>query len=404
MLAHARRSVVRSFHAVHLPERKGTTVNRRTFALAAIFIFSALLFASDFSAQSQPKTRNVVLIVADGLRWQEVFTGADPSLLNSESGGIWGKPERLKREFWRDDVNDRRKALFPFLWGVVATQGQIIGNQNKGSIARVTNGKAFSFPGYNEMLAGSPDPKIDSNEFGPNPNTTVFEWLNKQPEFHDQVAVFATWSTFKDIFNTGRSHLPIQVGWDLPYRGTLSPNQQLINDLYLHTTRLDEEDVYDSLQQVPLLDYIRANHPKVLFVGYGEADNWAHSGRYDLVLHSAHDIDHFIEQLWNTMQAIPTYRDQTTFIITADHGRGSGLTEWKDHGAEQKGSENIWIAVIGPDTPPLGEPSNISPVTQSQIAATLACFLGKNYRHDVPAAAPAITDVLSKALPCNPSR
>ena len=379
-------------------------MNRRTLALVIFFTFSALLFASSLSAQSQPKTRNVVLIVADGLRWQEVFTGADPSLLNSENGGIWVKPERLKHEFWRDDISDRRKTLFPFLWGVVATQGQIIGNQTKGSIARVTNGRAFSFPGYNEMLTGSPDPKIDSNEFGPNPNATVFEWLNKQPEFRDQVAVFATWSTFKDIFNIGRSRLPIQVGWGLPYRGTLSTKQQLINDLYLHTTKLDEEDVYDSLQQVPLLDYIRAKQPKVLFVGYGEADNWAHSGRYDLVLHSAHDIDHFIEQLWNTMQSIPTYRDQTTFIITADHGRGSGLTEWKDHGVEQKGSENIWMAVIGPDTPPLGERSNISPVTQSQIAATLACFLGKDYRRDVPAAAPAITDVLSKALPCNPGR
>ena len=363
-----------------------------------------MLFVSSLSAQYQAKTRNVVLVVVDGLRWQEVFTGADPSLLNSESGGIWGKPERIKREFWRDDINERRKTLFPFLWSIVATQGQIIGNQTKGSIACVVNGKAFSFPGYNEMLTGSPDPKIDSNEFGANPNTTVFEWLNKQPEFHDKVAVFATWTTFKDIFNTGRSHLPIQVGWDLPYRGALSPNQQLINDLYLHTTKLDEEDVYDSLQQVPLLDYIRAKQPKVLFVGYGEADNWAHSGRYDLVLRSAHHIDHFIEQLWATMQSIPAYRDQTTFIITADHGRGSGLTEWKDHGVEQKGSENIWIAVIGPDTQPLGERSNISPVTQSQIAATLACFLGKDYRHDVPAAAPAITDVLSKALPCNPGR
>ena len=280
----------------------------------------------------------------------------------------------------------------------------MIGNQTKGSIARVTNGKAFSYPGYNEMLTGLPDSRIDSNEFGPNPHATVFEWLNKQPEYQDKVAVFATWSTFKDIFNTGRSHLPIQAGWDLPYRGTLSPNQQVINDLYLHTTRLDEEDVYDSLQQVPLLDYIRAHHPKVLFVGYGEADNWAHSGRYDLVLHSAHDIDHFIEQLWNTMQSIPGYRDQTTFLITADHGRGSGRTEWKDHGIEQKGSENIWIAVIGPDTPPLGERSNIGPVTQSQIAATLACFLGKDYRRDVPAAAPAITGLLSKALPCNPGR
>jgi hypothetical protein len=402
MLAHGRCPIVRSSRATPSFKQKGTIVKRRTLVLATIFTISVLLFATFLSAQSQPKTRNVVLIVIDGLRWQEVFTGADPSLLNSEHGGIWGGPERLKREFWRDDVNDRRKTLLPFLWGVVAQKGQIIGNQTKGSIARVTNGMAFSYPGYNEMLTGSPDSKIDSNEFGPNPNSTVFEWLNKQPEFHDKLAVFATWSTFKDIFNLNRSHLPIQVGWDLPYRGSPDPTQRIINDLYLHTTKLDEEDVYDSLQQVPLLDYIREKQPRALFVGYGEADNWAHSGRYDLVLHSVHDIDHFVEQLWTSMQSLPAYRDQTTFIITADHGRGSGLVEWKDHGAKQKGSENIWIAVIGPDTLPLGERSNIGAVTQSQLAATLACFLGKDYRRDVPAAAPAIAEVLSKALPCNP--
>ena len=383
-------------------------MTRRTLALATISVLLALVFNVNLWAQSQPpsepKTRNVVLIVADGLRWQEVFTGADPSLLNSEHGGIWANPENLKREFWRDDVNERRKALFPFLWNVVASQGQLFGNQLKGSVARVTNGKAFSYPGYNEMLTGFPDPKIDSNDYGPNPNVTVFEWLDKRPDLHGHVAVVGTWDVYKNIFNVNRSHLPVQVGWGLPYHGKLDSNQHLINELYLHTTRLDDEDVTDSLQQIPLLDFVRSNHPQVLFVGYGEADNWAHSGRYDLVLHSAHEIDHFIEQLWDTMQSIPSYRGQTTFIITADHGRGSGLVEWKDHGADQKGSENIWIAVIGPDTPPLGERANIDPVTQSQIAATLACFLGKDYRHDVPAAGPPIASVLPKVLPCNPSR
>jgi bisphosphoglycerate-independent phosphoglycerate mutase (AlkP superfamily) len=137
----------------------------------------------------------------------------------------------------------------------------------------------------------------------------------------------------------------------------------------------------------------------VLFVGYGETDNWAHSGRYDLVLHSAHEFDRYVHELWDTMQAMPEYRGQTTFIITTDHGRGDGLVEWKEHGAEQKGSENIWIAVIGPDTAALGEREHIWPVTQAQIAATLAAFLGKDYRHDVSAAAPAIEEVLPKNTP-----
>jgi hypothetical protein len=171
------------------------------------------------------KTRNVVLIVSDGLRWQEIFTGADATLLNEKDGGIWDKEQDLRREFWRADANERRKALFPFLWGTVAVRGQIFGNQARGSIARVTNGLAFSYPGYNEMLTGHPDARVNSNEFGPNPNISVFEWLNTLPDLRGRVSVFATWATFKDIFNVRRSHLPLHVGWDPPYQGPLSPRQ-----------------------------------------------------------------------------------------------------------------------------------------------------------------------------------
>ena len=347
-------------------------------------------------AQTTPalKTRNVVLIVSDGLRWQEVFTGADPELLNEANGGIWDKEEDLRREFWRESPEERRKALFPFLWTTVAAHGQIFGNQAKGSIAHVTNGLAFSYPGYNEMLTGHPDPRIDSNEFGPNPNTTVFEWLNGLPELHGRVSVFATWVTFNDIFNVARSRLPLQVGWNPPYRDPLTPRQQLLNRLYLSTTRMDDEDVYDAFLQVPLLDSFRKHQPRVLFVGYGETDNWAHSGRYDLVLHSAHDFDHFVEELWTTLQALPAYHGTTTFIITTDHGRGSGPVEWKEHGVEQRGSENIWLAVMGPDTQPLGERANAETVAQAQIAATVAALLGKDFRQAVPAAAAPITEVV----------
>ncbi len=344
---------------------------------------------------AQLKTRNVVLIVSDGLRWQEVFTGADPNLLNEKNGGIWASPEQLRREFWNDDAVQRRAMLFPFLWSVVAKQGQIFGNQQKGSIARVTNGLAFSYPGYNEMLTGRPDPRINSNEFGPNPNVTVFEWMNQLPEFHGKVAAYATWEVFKNIFNEPRSQLVLQAGWDPPETGNLTPRQELLNELYRTTTRLDDEDVWDSFLQIPMLDYVKSAYPRLLFVGYGETDNWAHAGRYDLVLESAHQFDAFVRQLWETMQAMPEYRAQTTFIITTDHGRGSGLEEWKEHGVEEKGSENIWIAVMGPDTDSLGERANTATVTQAEIASTIAQLLSKDFRKASPDAAaplPVVAD------------
>lgn len=342
------------------------------------------------------KTRNVVLIVSDGLRWQEIFTGADPTLLNGKNGGIWDQEADLRREFWRDDVNERRKALFPFIWTTVAAHGQIFGNQHKGSVARVTNTFWFSYPGYNEMLSGHADPRVNSNHFGPNPNVTVFEWLNGLPDFRGQVAAFASWDTFKDIFNVERSQLPVHAGQDLPYKNEASPREALMNELSRTTTTLEDGVVYDSFLQIPLMDSFAKAQPRVLFVGYGETDDWGHMGRYDLLLHAAHSFDHYVEQLWNALQRLPAYRDRTTFILTADHGRGSGPVEWKDHGVKEQGSDNIWIAVMGPDTAPLGERTNIGEVHQAQIAATVAALLGKDYRQAVPQAAAPIEEVLGK--------
>jgi hypothetical protein len=374
---------------------------QRHVSYAAATMLAALLFLPSAAAPAEPsapalKTRNVVLIVSDGVRWQEVFTGADPTLLNEKDGGIWDSEESLKKAYWRDDVKERRKALFPFLWGTVAVQGQIFGNQALGSIARVTNPYAFSYPGYNEMLTGHADKRIDSNEFGPNPNVNVYEWLNTLADLKGQVHVFATWDTFKDIFNVKRSHLPLTVGWDTPYPGATGAREQLLNQLYATTTRLEDEDVYDAFLQVALIDSFKTSRPRVLFVGYGETDNWAHAGRYDLVLHSAHMFDQFVEQLWKTLQQLPEYRGSTTFIITTDHGRGSGPVDWKEHGVDQKGSDNIWIAVMGPDTAPLGERARTAEVHQAQIAATIAALLGKDYRKAVPEAAPAIAGVVGR--------
>jgi hypothetical protein len=54
------------------------------------------------------------------------------------------------------------------------------------------------------------------------------------------------------------------------------------------------------------------------------------------------------------------------------------------------------MAFLGPDTATLRERTKIPPVTQSQIAATLAAFLGEDYVADVPKAGKPIADVLPK--------
>lgn len=347
----------------------------RTSCLVAL---AALIISSGQSgAQAPLKTENVVLIVSDGLRWQEIFRGAERPLISKSPGGVADTSALLAR-YWRDDLTARRAALFPFLWGTVAKEGQLFGNQDKGSAAHIENTFRFSYPGYSEMLTGYFDPRIDSNDYPPNPNVTVFEFLARDPAFRGRVGAIATWDAFNRIFNPQRAGIDVIAGWNPPFTGDLarSPRGAMLNELYSTSLRYWGDNTFDAPMHQVVKEYLAARKPRLLFVGYGETDEWAHDGRYDFLLESAHRMDAFVADLWTTMQSMPQYRGKTTFIITADHGRGSGDREWRNHGQKVEGAQNIWIGVIGPDTPPLGERANIGPVTQSQIAATVASLVG----------------------------
>jgi hypothetical protein len=284
----------------------------------------------------------------------------------------------------------------PFFWNVIAKQGQVFGNTNKGSVVKVTNNLNFSYPGYNEILTGAPDPRVDSNDKVPNPNVTVLEWLNGKTEFKRRVAAFCAWDVFPYILNRQRSGIHVRAGWEPMAVGNLNARQELLNQLMRETTPLWDGVTYDSFLIVGALDYFQANKPRVFYVAFGETDDWAHEGRYDCVLRSAHSTDRYIQRLWEAAQASPEYRSKTTLLITTDHGRGSGLEDWKHHGQKQAGSEYIWMAALGPDTPPLGERGDTRPLTQGQMAATVAAFLGEDFVAASPKAARPVDELIRR--------
>src|SRR5436190_22473905 len=95
--------------------------------LPARLIIASLAFALlPQTNAADLKTKNVFLITTDGLRWQEVFTGAEELLLNKTNGGV-SDVGGLKKRFGRETPEERRKALLPFLWSEVAVKGQIYG-------------------------------------------------------------------------------------------------------------------------------------------------------------------------------------------------------------------------------------------------------------------------------------
>lgn len=359
---------------------------RTAYAVKRLAVLGLLATAQLLGAQ---RTKHVFLIVTDGLRWQDVFTGADSSI-------IFGQPQftgdtgSTRRNFWRPTAEARRAAMMPFLWNTIAKEGVIYGNKAAGSSVQVTNGRKVSYPGYNEMLLGRADSHITGNDAGRNPNLTVFDWLNDRPAFAGHVEAFGTWNTFKDIFNVGRAAFPVHAGWDPPYNPPKSGADSAINRLYRTSHREFGDVAWDALMQSTVVRAINDRTPSVLFIGYGETDEWAHAGRYDNVLRSARAVDAFVAELWSLVQSIPEYKGATTFILTTDHGRGSRGRDWREHGEKINGAEDIWIAMIGPDTPALGAMSNGPRLTQSQIAATVAALLGEDYAGAVNGVAPPI--------------
>jgi len=355
-----------------------------------------LIFVCIRLAEAGPlQTRNVIFVTTDGLRWQEVFQGADQSLIRDVQGSVVDA-RTMRREFWRDTPEARREALMPFLWSEIAKRGQVFGNQPKGSIARVANASRVSYPGYSEMLTGWADPTITDNVNAPNPNVTVLEWLNGRPAFAGRVAVFANWELFPLIVNRDRSKLPVWTGRERTTEETGSPRLALLEQVSTDLPPVWRNTTFDAFIHHAAIGHLREHKPRVLWVAYMETDEWGHRNQYGLYLHAARRVDGFLKRLWETAQAMPEYRGTTTLLVTTDHGRGSKPSDWTTHNRDTEGSEGTWIAAMGPDTPPLGERSNVGPVTQSQIAATLAALLGEDYGAANPKAAPPIAQVVGK--------
>jgi len=370
------------------------------WAWLAIWLVAAAV-SQGLAAQAQGsfphKTQNVILVMVDGMRWQEVFRGADPALLSTPGPKWLGDPEQMtaaaEAQYGAATPAQRRQKLMPFLWSVIAANGQIFGNRDLGSDSHVINGFNFSYPGYSETLTGFADPRIDSNDNRPNPNPTVFTWLNAKPEFAGSVAAFGAWETFNGIFDKKHCGFVVNAGYDPFTAIPATPELALLNALKVETARVWADEPFDPVLFHTAVEYMKARHPRVLFIGLGETDDWAHEDAYAAYLGAAHLADEYLRQIWQLAQSMPKYKDKTTLIVLPDHGRGDS-GKWTSHGSKIPESRQTWMAFLGPDTPALGEHRSGTVVTESQIAATLAAFLGQDYHAAVPRSSSPINDVL----------
>ena len=338
--------------------------------------------------QAQPrKTENVIIVTLDGFRWREVFGGADKNILSREK---FVDDTTVISRFDGPGAEERRKKLLPFFWNVIAREGQLYGNRKYGNRMNLENMNLYSYAGYSEMFVGFADPRVRSNKPVQNPNSTVLEAINSHEKFKGEVAAFSTWNIMPFILRSEQSGIYINSGDDEATGPDISDREKMLNFL---TKEFENPhgDRYDNFTFQYAMEYLKRKRPRLLFVSFDETDEHGHGGRYDRYLEAAHRADRMIAELWTWIQSQDDYRDKTTLLIGTDHGRGRSAKGWKRHAILFRGSAQVWLAAIGPDTPPAGEMKIKMRIGQNQIAQTIAMLLGVHYYQEKLTGSPILT-------------
>jgi len=345
------------------------------YLLALLLLHSQITFS-----QQQPE--NIFIITTDGYRWQELFNGADSAILFNPK---YVKDSSISKYlYWADSPEERRKKLMPFVWNFIAVKGQILGNRNFDNKVSVANPYRFSYAGYNEILTGYADRSVITNKAKKNMNTNILGHLNSLSGYKDKIAVFGSWKLFSYIINENK--IPVNCGYQSAEGDSLTTAERAVNYLQQDTDKKLEATRSDILTFSLATEYIRKKHPRIIYIGFGETDEYAHHGQYDNYLNQANMFDKMLAELWNLVQRDDFYKNKTSFFITTDHGRGRKPGKWMLHGPLTNGSEETWLMQLGPNIKPLGEVRSGVDINSEQFAQTIAAYLGEKFESDHPVA------------------
>ena len=357
----------------------------------AFFSFFLILsLGLQLNLKAQDNAPNLIVITTDGLRWQEVFNGMDFALANHKKFNH-GDSAYLYKKYGSISVSERQTKLLPFFWQSMAKKGLLFGNRFKENKVDVANPHWFSYPGYNEIFTGYPDSAINSNNYPPNPHQNVLAFLHTQKSYQNKVIAFGAWDAYNRILNEAASGFPVINGFENVSSILKDPQTKILEDMLQNSYKpFKEVECLDVFTHQQAKYYLATKRPKVMYISYGETDEWAHEGNYSAYLDAANQVDRWVADLWQWIQNTPGYKDNTYLLITTDHGRGFG-DAWTDHGADVKGASSIWFGLMGPENnsnltkiaaamqSKMGEQTANQQLYQKQLATTMAKLLGLQF-------------------------
>jgi hypothetical protein len=278
--------------------------------------------------------------------------------------------------------------VMPFLWGTfLRHHASILGDQGAGSVMTLGNAMRFSYPGYAELMTGTPhDAEIDSNDNRRYPFETVLQFLRREfGATREQVACFGSWDVFTSISASRDGEVFTNAGYqayDVP-----EPRLQALSAAQFETVPAWDSARYDHYTWQFAMDHLVRHQPRALWIGLDETDDWAHNRSYVRVIEYLHRFDGWLAKLWTSIEATPALRDRTALMIVTDHGRGNTNEDWNSHGKDTEGAQNVWAVIAAPTWRTRGLWKAGHPAaSQSQVAATIASLVGKDWRRASPSA------------------
>jgi hypothetical protein len=275
----------------------------------------------------------VVLVVLDGVRWQEVFVGVDAALAGENGDRPGG------------DARD----LLPNLYAATDTRGAIVGAPGHGRAIAASGPNFVSMPGYTEIFEGRPPDGCRDNACEGALGPTIVDEIRDRATANQDVAVFASWERIGSAATREPSRIVLSAG-----RSAARGASSLADDPEMQDTleRARDADPYpgsddfrpDRYTAALALRYLDLRRPEFLFVGLGEADEYAHRGDYAGYLASLRDADRFAGQLFATLDRMGERGRRTLVLFTSDHGRAR---DYRDHGARFPESARVWLAAFG---------------------------------------------------------
>lgn len=360
-----------------MPAHAASRTSRRTQPSAA-------------ATTSARQAERLVVVSLDGVRVQEIFGGLDRDLFQAilEKQPVEEHP--LYRQFWADTPEARRARLMPFFWKELLVQhGACVGNQARGSVMRLGNRHRFSYPGYAELMLGvAHDDEIDSNTNRRYPHETVLQFLRRSLEVpQEQVALFGSWQVFQSIPASRAGDVFTNAGLE-PY--AVTDETRILGETMAQMPPSWGSARFDYLTFRFGMAHLARHRPVVQWFALNDSDEWSHAGNYPRLVEHVHRVDGWLRELWTWLQQDEAYRGRTALVVVTDHGRGHTRDDWSRHGATVEGAQDVWAAFAVPGWSARGEVTGHPPLSQSQIASTLAAILGFDFRGASPEAGAAI--------------